>query len=282
MISTYLAYCKDQGYITFSRSTLFNIMKVCVSSQKKNLHGLDNITAEGLKSVEALTKTISKMVAFGLPGERAEQLNSLLSSVNQHLKFEIKGNLSMESPCIDHCTTYNLSDPSSTVFEQRCNHEHNAGCDECGLVERAMVEISKDLVNPQQNLNIPSDIPSDIQEEISYEVSQAKTNIIAWKAHCIRTVHQDYAKHNTLENLKPNQALIVMDWAMKFLPIKHRESQSDFFGKKGISLHISSVVTLDQQTTETQMQNKYDVQPLFTYYNLALKVGFLSHTLSLI
>lgn len=175
---------------------------------KKNLHCLDNITAEGLKSVEALTKTISKMVAFGLPGERAEQLNSLLSSVNQHLKFEIKGHLSMESPCIDHCTTYSLSDPSSTVFEQRCNHEHNAGCDECGIVERAMVEISKDLVNPQQNLNIPSDI----QEEISYEVSQAKTNIIAWKAHCIRTVHQDYAKHNTLENLKPNQALIVMDW----------------------------------------------------------------------
>ena len=68
-----------------------------VSLHRKILHGLDNITADGLKAVEVLTKTVSKMQTFGLSEERVEQLNSLLSSVNQHLKFEMKGHLNIES-----------------------------------------------------------------------------------------------------------------------------------------------------------------------------------------
>lgn len=149
-------------------------MKVCVSSQKKNLHGLDNITADGLKAVEVLTKTVSKMQTFELSEERIEQLNSLLSSANQHLKFEMKGHLNIESSCIDHCTTYSLSDPSTAAFKESCNHEHSTGCDECGVVE-----ISNVLDDPQLCLNIPSDI----LEEITFEISQSKTNILAWKTH---------------------------------------------------------------------------------------------------
>jgi hypothetical protein len=34
-----------------------------------------------------------------------------------------------------------------------------------------------------------------------------------------------------------------MDWAMKFLPTKFRESQQEWYGKKGISWHITAAVT---------------------------------------
>ena len=33
--------------------------------------------------------------------------------------------------------------------------------------------------------------------------------------------------------------LVVLDWAMKFLPGKYRESKADWYGKRGISWHIS-------------------------------------------
>ena len=33
-----------------------------------------------------------------------------------------------------------------------------------------------------------------------------------------------------------------LDWAMKFLPVKSREPQCDFFGKRGISWHITVVI----------------------------------------
>ena len=34
-----------------------------------------------------------------------------------------------------------------------------------------------------------------------------------------------------------------MDWAMKYLPQRHWEQMSDFFGKRGLSLHVSAVIT---------------------------------------
>ncbi len=36
--------------------------------------------------------------------------------------------------------------------------------------------------------------------------------------------------------------MVTEDWAMKFLPQKYRESQFDWFGKRGISWHISVAI----------------------------------------
>ena len=76
-------------------------------------------------------------------------------------------------------------------------------------------------------------IPETIEEEFIYELDSAETNIVDWKKHLLRTKHQDFAKKNILHNLTSNQALIIMDWAMKFLPFQFRETQSDFFWKTG-------------------------------------------------
>ena len=42
--------------------------------------------------------------------------------------------------------------------------------------------------------------------------------------------------------MTPEQALI-MDWAMKFLPLKYRETQGEWFGKKGLSWHVTAAIT---------------------------------------
>jgi hypothetical protein len=43
-----------------------------------------------------------------------------------------------------------------------------------------------------------------------------------WKMHIIRTVNQDRARTDLLENMKSNEALLERDWAMKFLPLQYR------------------------------------------------------------
>ena len=63
-----------------------------------------------------------------------------------------------------------------------------------------------------------------------------------WKAHILRAAHQDTAKSAVIENLANNQVLIIMDWAMKFLPIGYRETERNWFGKKGKSWHVSVAV----------------------------------------
>lgn len=64
-----------------------------------------------------------------------------------------------------------------------------------------------------------------------------------WKAHILRSAHQDMAKRDVLENLSNKQVLIFMDWAMKFIPSSFRETQKDWYGKKGKSWHVSVAVT---------------------------------------
>ena len=42
-----------------------------------------------------------------------------------------------------------------------------------------------------------------------------------------------------MDSLDESSVFLVQDWVMKFLPRKYRESQTDWFGKRGIPWHIS-------------------------------------------
>ena len=46
-----------------------------------------------------------------------------------------------------------------------------------------------------------------------------------------------------MKDLSETSVLIVMDWAMKFVQLRHREKQSDWFAKRGLNWHISSVIS---------------------------------------
>jgi len=51
--------------------------------------------------------------------------------------------------------------------------------------------------------------------------------------------------------MNEEDCLITLDWAMKFLPEKYRESQKDWFGKRGISWHISCLMVKQDATFHT-------------------------------
>ena len=87
-----------------------------------------------------------------------------------------------------------------------------------------------------------------------FTFQQAKTDIIAWKSHLLRSVNQDQAKFDVLEVLTKGSALLVMDWAMKYLPRKFRESQCDWFAKRGIPWHITVVLRKCDQSGPLEKQ----------------------------
>ena len=84
---------------------------------------------------------------------------------------------------------------------------------------------------------------SDQKEEIVYDVDTALPKLDEWKAHILRADHQVSAKSDIIDNLSTRQVLLIMDWAMKFLPVSFRETQRDWFGKKGKSWHVTVAVT---------------------------------------
>lgn len=82
-------------------------------------------------------------------------------------------------------------------------------------------------------------IPTDIYTDMYADLDCAFGKIMDWKRHILRTVNQDRGRSDLLKGLLPEQAVIVMDWAMKFLPMAYREKQSDWFGQKGVNWHVS-------------------------------------------
>lgn len=89
---------------------------------------------------------------------------------------------------------------------------------------------------------------------LRFEYTKSVHNIQAWKAHLLRSSNQDEAKKHILQKLDENLCLLIMDWAMKFLPVQYREQMSDFFGKRGRSWHISPVIT------RAPVESKHEVE----------------------
>ena len=124
-----------------------------------------------------------------------------------------------------------------------CDHAHCDSCDRCLLVSSVVREIEEGLATAKCSDND--------KEELAFVISQAKQSIECWKAHLLRSVNQDECRLDILSSLSSSSILLVLDWAMKYLPRKYRESQSDWFGKRGISWHVA--VAIKSNSGEMEM-----------------------------
>ncbi|KAK3736570.1 hypothetical protein QZH41_003144 [Actinostola sp. cb2023] len=103
---------------------------------------------------------------------------------------------------------------------------------------------------------------------IKFEFTESVHSVSAWKAHLLRSCNQDDAKQDALQMLDETSCLVIMDWAMKFLPLQYREQMSDFFGKRGRSWHISAVIT------RASPVSKYEVDCFIHIFNNCTQNSF--------
>ena len=69
IIEQYIIYCQEIGFECLKERELYRILKNCPAQQRKALQELDNISADGLQSVERLEEIIKKI------GEKGRKLN---------------------------------------------------------------------------------------------------------------------------------------------------------------------------------------------------------------
>lgn len=154
--------------------------------------------------------------------------------------------VSNASKAADHCIVYSLSENAqASSFKSSCDHTHDEDCERCSSLHATLDEI----IEKVKQTKYPS---VDDHDEAQYIAESAKTAINSWKCHIMRSVNQDKARTDVLDLLDDESVLIVNDWAMKFLPRKYRESQTDWFGKRGISWHISVVYRRNKGTLQWQ------------------------------
>ena len=148
------------------------------------------------------------------------------------------------SPVADHCSTHSLNDSKDAEYKTPCNHTHDRVCSSCEELKEVLLSIKNVLNEVKGN--------EDELEDLKYDHNHAVQEIQSWKAHQLRSVRQDKARSEILDALDESSVFITQDWAMKFLPQKYRESQSDWFGKRGISWHISVAVRKKHNVLQSQ------------------------------
>lgn len=84
IIANYLEYCKETEFQTFSRASLYRILKACRASKRKAMHGLDNTTALGMNAMESLQKVVTRLGEYGLDMEKKDTLIDMINICNQH------------------------------------------------------------------------------------------------------------------------------------------------------------------------------------------------------
>jgi len=145
----------------------------------------------------------------------------------------------------DHCRANALSDAKDKDYQMTCSHDHLDTCDCCELLASVLADIHDILEKMSDSI-----VSSDVIEELVFIECQAKQNILAWKANLLWYVNQDEARLEVINALNESLILLVQDWAMKFLPRKFRESQSDWFTRRAMSWHI----TVATQAGRKQLQ----------------------------
>ena len=123
-------------------------------------------------------------------------------------------------------------------------------CENCENLKSTLEEIREKL---QENCHFS--YTKDTKEELVHDFEEAYEHIQKWKSHILRSINQERAKQNVLDNLNESSVLIVADWAMKFEQTRFREKQSDWYGKRGLNWHMSSVIFTVVVTTYAHLFN---------------------------
>ncbi|CAC5392036.1 unnamed protein product [Mytilus coruscus] len=125
-------------------------------------------------------------------------------------------NLDSEVP--DHCGRFGLSSEENS-FCSKCDHTHHLSCNDCEALTTTL-KLIEDAADSITYTN------QEQQDDTKYIIVQGKRKV--------------------LDTLQPNEALIERDWAMKFLPLQYRETQSNWFAKRGLFWHVS-VITFQEK-----------------------------------
>ena len=246
MIAQYLSYCKDDNFEPLSRATLYRVLEVREASQRKSLHGLDNTAADGAEGFQRLMSIVDELEQnFGADKMWCNDIRSKLTNGKRYLKTNYRVNCRGESSlCPDHCRSYALSDQNNPDFQESCPHDHLAKCSECESLKETIKSLQEKIVALSKNM-----YSTEQCVDFLHDLHQAKELIFAWKAHILRSENQENGKQTALTFLKDDSIVIVMDWAMKFVQLRHREKQKDWFAKRGMNWHVSSVLSKNSEGT---------------------------------
>ena len=168
--------------------------------------GLDNTAAKGANGFKDFLQIIDELERLEAEKDWCKEVRKRLRESKLHLKTTYRNHCEEDdSKCADHCRVFALSDAGDTDFQKVYT-----------------VKLSKYQA-----------------EDYLYEAKNA-AKIFEWRGHILRAENQDQYKRQIVDTLKRDETFLIVDWTMKFIAMKFREKQAEWFAKRGINWHVSS------------------------------------------
>ena len=147
-----------------------------------------------------------------------------------------------DSKCADHCRVFALSHAGDTDVQKVCSHSHNVKCEDCEKLKSVLEEVNGVISEYTMQLGRFQ------AEDYLYEAKNAAAKIFEWRGHILRAENQDQYERRIVDTLKRDETFIIVDLTMKFIAMKFREKQAEWFAKRRINWHVSSVVVRQEES----------------------------------
>ncbi|XP_052676632.1 uncharacterized protein LOC128158002 [Crassostrea angulata] len=230
IVRQYSQLCIEENFEPIGQSTMYMILAECSAAMRRSVEGVDYYVAEASEAFRALEDMVREMQ---IPAYEQKEIVERLMQAKHYLKTDFKMHVRPSSNVADHCLSHALSEADSLYFEEECSHHHSDSCVHCYQLDNILSSI----------LDMVKDASWDNPDAYLFKVEKSVSAIKELKAHVLRSKNQGRARTNVTENLGDGDLFLVADWAMKFLPRKFREGQTDWFGKRGINWHIAVCAT---------------------------------------
>ena len=218
LIGSYLDACERTDFEPVSPSTLWRILRNIKPSQQKSLAGLDDILATAMNGFDVLKKIAKEL------SPETDLLEKQLEKGKRYLKTQYPSHCTTSSTIKTHNINFALSDTINPKLVAPYDVNDDT-CVDCIQLWKA--------VNKVNELALLSSAVNQYDAKIAIE------DIKAYVCHLLRDVQQQKAKAYAFEQLDdPNSLFWLKDYCQKIIPAKFREGQVDYFGKKGMSLHV--------------------------------------------
>ena len=213
--------CKITDYKHLSDSTLFSILRNIKPSQRKCLAGLDDTAAAAMNGFDKLQKVASNF--------SQKSLTDRLERGKRYLKTHYLLHCSdKQSDISSHSTAFALSDPKKRKLCAASDISADL-CKDCNELCLALQKC-EELVCEEKDPNL------------MYDVEMAIQSIVEYMKHKIRDAQQKKAKLYAYDIINQECAFWLKDFAQKIIPVRYREGQKEYFGKKGMSMHVDVFV----------------------------------------
>jgi len=177
--------------------------------------------------------------------QRFDTLGEELKRVAHFVKHEFASHLEQDSTCANHCMRHALGG--------ECNHEHTETCEECDAVNHLPELLEKAFEE------VPESASAEFQT-MKKAVQFVTEEFTRFSAHILRTKWQQKACDTEIAAAVQSEdtAVVIIDHKQKVLARRLKESQMQYYAKRGMSL-LGAMVILgidDPDNIEDELGNK--------------------------